>query len=53
MSFEKVDRAFYGWAKSSELIVQTENKGEEVRSADIFDNEKQKLQLWLVPVDSK
>ena len=33
--------------------MQTEYKGEEVRSTDIIDNNKKKWQLWLVPVDSE
>ena len=53
MSFNKVDKAFYDWAKNSGLNVQTEYKGEEVRSTDIIDNNKKKWQLWLVPVDSE
>ncbi len=53
MNFQKVDQAFYDWAQNSGLNVQTEYKGEEVRSTDIFDIDKQKWQLWLVPVDSE
>ena len=51
MNFHKVDQAFYDWAKNSGLNVQTEYKGEEVRSVDIFDTNKEKWQLWLVPVE--
>ena len=45
MNFEKVDQAFYDWAKNSGLNVQTKYKGEEVRSTYIFDIDKQKWQL--------
>jgi hypothetical protein len=53
MNFQKVDQSFYDWAQSSGLNVQTEYKGETVRSTDIFDINNQKWQLWLVPVDSE
>ena len=53
MNFTKVDKAFYDWAKNSGLNVQTEYKGEEVRSVELFDINKQKWQLWLVPVDTE
>jgi len=53
MKFHKVDQAFYDWAKNSGMNVQTEYKGEEVRSVDIFDTKNKKWQLWLVPVDSE
>ena len=53
MSFHKVDQAFYDWAKNSGLNVQTEYKGEEVRSVNILDPNQQKWQLWLAPVDTE
>ena len=53
MKFKKVDKIFSHWAQNSGLNVQTEYKGEEVRSTDILDNSNKKWQLWLVPVDSE
>ena len=53
MNFQKVEQEFSRWAKNSGLIIQTEYKGEEVRSTDILNNNKKKWQLWLVPVDAE
>jgi len=51
MDYSKVEKAFSEWAKGLKLTVQSEYKGEEVRSVDIFDNQNRKWQLWLVPVN--
>ena len=51
MNYSKVDKSFSEWAKGLKLLIQTEYKGEEVRSVDIFDEQRQKWQLWLVPVN--
>jgi len=53
MNFQKVENVFVSWAKNSGLTIQTEYKGEEIRSTDILDNNEKKWQLWLVPVDSE
>ncbi len=49
MDFSKIEQTFSYWAKSVGLIIQTEYKGEEVRSTEIIDGSNQKWQLWLVP----
>ncbi len=51
MDFSKVKDSFSEWANASGLMIQTEYKGEEVRSTDIFDENGCKWQLWLVPVN--
>lgn len=51
MDYSKVDNSFSEWAKGLKLFIQTEYKGEEVRSVDIFDEQGQKWQLWLEPVN--
>jgi len=53
MNFKKVDKVIFQWATGSGLNVQSEYKGEEVRSTDILDSNNMKWQLWLVPVDSE
>ena len=51
MDFSKVDKEFRQWAEEFKLPIQTDYKGEEVRSTDIFDNNQKKWQLWLMPVN--
>ncbi len=51
MDFSKVDDAFDKWAKSLGISIQTNYKGEEVRSVDLIDGLNKKWQLWLVPIN--
>ncbi|MEX1666633.1 hypothetical protein [Zhongshania arctica] len=53
MDFTKVDNSFNAWASSSDIFIQREYKGEDVRSADILDINEKKWQLWLVPVNDE
>lgn len=51
MEFGKVDHQFNEWASKAGAFVQTQYKGDSVRSTNLFDNNNKKWQLWLVPVN--